>query len=90
MIDGRIFFDEAVRNDIRTYENMQNATGHEDDYTTGCSLSYLYFKEDYTMVAINLSKQQSLDADPIGKLDQAEGAWVVFILEEVKETILDF
>ena len=52
-------------------------------------MSYLYFKEDYTMIAINLSKQQSLDADPIGKLDQAEGAWVVFILEEVKETILD-
>ena len=90
MIDGRQNFDEAVRNDIRTYENIKNATDHEDGYTTGCSLSYLHFKEDYTIIAIDLSKQQSLGADPIGNVDQAEDAWVVFNLEEVKETILDF
>ena len=42
------------------------------------------------MIAIDLSKQQSLGADPIGNVDQAEDAWVVFSLEEVKETILDF
>ena len=30
----------------------------------GCLLDYLYFKENYKMIAIGLSKQQGLDADP--------------------------
>ena len=40
------------------------ATGHVDDYTTGCLLDYNYFKNSYRMIAIDLSKQQALDADP--------------------------
>ena len=39
-------------------------TGKGDDYTTGCLLDYPYFKENYKMTAIDLSKQQALDADP--------------------------
>ena len=31
---------------------------------TGCLLDYSYFKENYKMIAIDLSKQQALDADP--------------------------
>ena len=50
------------------------------------------------MVAIDLSKHQALDANPKtiqeknfdGNLDQAEGATMFFIFEEVKETVLDF
>ena len=34
-----------------------------DDYATGCLLDYSYFKENYKMIAIYLSKQQALDAD---------------------------
>ena len=34
------------------------------DYTTGCSLDYLYLKKNYKMIAIYLSKQQALDTDP--------------------------
>ena len=34
-----------------------------DDYTAGCLLDYTYFKK-YKMIAIDLSKQQALDADP--------------------------
>ena len=34
------------------------------DYTTGCLLDYSYFNKCYKMIAIVLSKQQSLDADP--------------------------
>ena len=40
------------------------ATGQGDDYTTGCLLDYNYFKSYYYMIAIYLSKQQELDADP--------------------------
>ena len=40
------------------------ATDQRDDYTTGCLLDCLYFKENYKLIAIDLSKQQALDADP--------------------------
>ena len=35
-----------------------------DGYTTSCLLDYPYFKENCKMTAIDLSKQQTLDADP--------------------------
>ena len=49
------------------------------------------------MIAIDLSKQQALDADPkakqkiyfTGNLDRNEGAKVFFIIKEAKETTLD-
>ena len=65
MIDGQNFFDQPVKNDTRTYENSRNiTTGQEDDYTTGGLLDYLCFKKYHKMIAIDLSKQQALDADP--------------------------
>ena len=50
------------------------------------------------MIAIDLSKQQAFDADPNAiqqinfteNLDQAGNTTMFFIIEEVKETILDF
>ena len=71
-IDGRNFFDQPIHNDVKTYENIRKfATGQGDDYTTGCLLDYPYFKENYIMIAIDLSKQQALDGDPkaIQKID---------------------
>ena len=48
-----------------TYKNIRKtATGQADDYTTGCLLDYACFKSYYKMIAIYLSKQQTLDADP--------------------------
>ena len=41
MIDGQNFFNQPVKNDLRTYDI------EEDDYTTGCSLDCPYFKENY-------------------------------------------
>ena len=41
MIDGKNFFDQLVKNNLRTYEKIQKiATGQGDDYTTGCLLRY--------------------------------------------------
>ena len=37
---------------------------HGDDYTTSCLLNYVYFKNYYKMVVIDLSKQQAPDGDP--------------------------
>ena len=76
----------------------KNATGEGDDYTTGCLLDYPYFKGRCKMIAIDLSKQQGLDADPraieqinfTANLDRACNTRIYSILEEAKETILDF
>ena len=54
MIDGKNFFNQPIKNNKITYENIRKiTTGQGDDYTTGCLLDYLYFKENYKMTAIN-------------------------------------
>ena len=64
MIDGENFFDQPLNSELKTYENIRKiATGKGDDYTTGCLLDYFYFKGNYKMTAIDLSKQQVLDAN---------------------------
>ena len=65
IINGENFFDQPAINNKVTYENIRKiATSKGDDYTTGCLLDYLYFKDSYKMIAVDLSKQQALDADP--------------------------
>ena len=64
---------------------------------TGCLLDYTYFKK-YEMIAIDLSKQQALDADPraiqqinfTANLDRDGNRIFCFILEEVKEAVFEF
>ena len=99
IVDGKNFFEEAINNDFKTYENIRKtAAGQGDDYTTGCLLDYPYFKNHYKMIAIDLSKQQALDADPraiqqinfTANLDRAGNTTMFFIIEEAKETVLDF
>ena len=65
MIDGKNLFDQLVKNNKVTYENIRKiATVQRDDYITGCLLDYIYFKNYYKMIAVDLSKQEALDADP--------------------------
>ena len=99
MIDGKNCFDQPINSMIKTYENIRKvATGQGDDYTSGCLLDYSYFKDHYKMIAIDLSKQQALDVDPRAiqkinfttNLDRVENATMFFIIEEAKETVLDF
>ena len=99
VINGENFFDQPIKNNKVPYENIRKiATGQGDDYTNGCLLDYPYFMDTYKMIAVDLSKQQALDADPraiqqinfTANLDRAVNTRVYFILEEAKETILDF
>ena len=98
MIDGKSFFDQPVKKNKVTGENRKIATGQEDDYTTGCLLDYIYFKNYYKMIVVDLSKQQALDADSkaiqqinfTANVDKAGSTRIYFILEEAKETVLDF
>ena len=65
MINGENFFDQPIKINNVTYENIRKiATGQGDDYATGCLLDYSYFADIYEMIAVDLSKQQTLDADP--------------------------
>ena len=64
MIDGRNFFNQPVQNDLKIYDDIRKiATGQGDDYRTGRSLDFPYFKKYYKLLAIDLSKQQKLNAD---------------------------
>ena len=65
MIDGQNFFDQTVKNNLITYDNIRKiAIDQGNDYTTGSLLDYNYFNNYYKMIALDLSKQQALDADP--------------------------
>ena len=95
MINGENFFDQPVKNNKVTYEHIRKiAIGQGDDYTTGCLLDYPYFS--YKTIAVDLSKQQALNADPrenqqinfTANLDRAGNTRIYFILEEAKETKL--
>ena len=99
MIDGKNFFDQPIKDNKVTYENIRKiVTGQGDDYTTGCLLDYTNFKKYCKMIAVDLSKQQVLDADAkaiqqinfTANLDRAGNARFYFILEEAKETVFEF
>ena len=66
-----------------------------NDYTTGNLLDYAYFKENYRLIAIDLSKQTNLK-DPkqinfIEKLEnQSLGATMFFTIKNSEETLFEF
>ena len=65
LIDGRNFYDQPINDIIKQYDEVRKeSTGYGDDYTTGCLLDYAYFKNNYKLTAVDLSKQKALDADP--------------------------
>ena len=46
MIDGKNVFDQSIKNNKVTYENIRKiAIAQGDDYMTGCLLDYSYFKD---------------------------------------------
>ena len=97
LIDSKNFYDQPINDSIKKYEEIRKiATGKGDSYATGCLLDYEYFKNNYQLIAVDLSKQRELDADPraiqtiefIGMLKTRSNVFT--ILENSKETILEF
>ena len=91
--------DQSIKSDMRTSSNIWKiATDQGDEYTTVCLLNYSYFKESYVMIAIDLSKQQVLDADLkaiqkdnfTGNLAPDAITTMFFINEEAKKKHLFF
>ena len=82
---------------MRTYHSIWKiVTGQGDDYTTGRFLDYNSFKHYYKIIAIDLNKPETLDADPkaiqqinfTGNLerDGNEDTTMFFIIEQAKVT----
>ena len=54
MINGENFFNQPIKINKVTYENVRKiATVQRDDYTAGCLLDYPYFKDSYKIIAVN-------------------------------------
>ena len=89
MIDGRNFFDQPIKNDLKIYDNIRKiATGQGDDYTTGCLLGYPYFKSKLQKFHADTKAIQEVSFTE--NLTRAEGAKIYFIIELAKERVLDF
>ena len=59
LIDVRNFYDQPNNDLIKHCDEVRKiSTGQGDDYTTGCLLDYTYFKDNYRLIAVDLSKQR--------------------------------
>ena len=93
------FLTKLLLNDIRTFEKIRKiVTDQGDNYKTGCLLGYLYFNKKNKLIAISLSKQQTIDVDrkAIQRTNFTANAncmghtYRIHILEELKKITLDF
>ena len=97
IIDGRNFYDNPIESDIEKYRELKKVMiGKGEDYTTGSLLDFNHFDKHYKLVAVDLSKQKQLDADPRA-IQQTEfkymlgtNSTIYWVLEKSKETILEF
>ena len=70
--------------------------GKGGDYTTESLLDHNGFKKHYKLVAVDLSKQKELDADPRAiqqvefKYMLRENSNIYWVLEKTKEIVLEF
>ena len=97
ILDGTNFYDNPIESDIEKYRKLKKVMiGKGENYTTGSLLDFNYFDKHYKLVAVDLSKQKELDADPRA-IQQIEfeymlgtNSTIYWVLEKSKETILEF
>ena len=96
-IDGRNVYNQPINDLIKQYDEVRKVSARQgDDYTTSCLLDFACFKSNYRLIAVDLSKKKALDADSraiqqiifIGRTNS--GAVIYYILEQSKETMLQF
>ena len=86
---------------IKQYDEVRKVSiRYADDYTTGSSSDFAYFKDNYKLIAVDLRKQKALDADQraIQQIvfqgvfggDNNTKIRLCTILEQSKEPILEF
>ena len=81
-----------MKNEEEAYEKIIEISKN-NDYTTGNLLDFAYLKENYRLIAVDLSKQTKLK-DPqqinfIGKQVQNNGATMFFVTEKSEETTFE-
>ena len=65
IINEKNFYDQPADSDIKRYEEIRKlTTGQGEDYTTECLLDCDYIKNHYRLIAVDLSRQKKLDAEP--------------------------
>ena len=89
LIDRTSLFDLPVKNEKEAYGKIRDMSNN-NGCTTGNLLDFAYFKENYRLIAIDLSRQTKLK-DPqqinfIGKLSRRSGATMFFVIEKSEET----
>ena len=96
LIDGNAFFELPVKNLEETYEKIIQIADRSGYHTRGNLLDYEYFKENYKLIAIDLSKHIELENKEIkqqinfiGNLERDDGAAMFFIIEKSEETIIE-
>ena len=97
VIDGRNFYDNPIESNIEKHRELKKVMiGNGEDYTTGSLLDFTYFDKHYKLVAVDLSKQKELDADP-RTIQQIEfkymlgtNSTIYWVFKKSKETILQF
>ena len=90
LIDKKSFFDLPVKNKEEAYEKIIEMSNN-NDYTTGNLLDFAYFKENYKLIAINLTKLKDPEQiNFVGKLLNRHGATMFFISEKSEETTFNF
>ena len=94
LIDGKSFFDLPIKNEEEAYEKIIDMSNN-NNYMTGNLLDFAYYKENYKLIAIDLSKQTKIK-DPqqinfIGKIEeQNNGVTMFFIIEKSEKTTFEF
>ena len=93
LIDRKSFFDLPVKYEAETYEKIIEMSNN-NNYTTGNLLDFAFFKKNYKLIAIDLSKQTKLkdlqQINFIGKPLRNTGAPMFFIIEKSEETTFNF
>ena len=95
--DGRNFYDNPIESDIEKYRELKKVMiGKGEDNTTESLFDFNCFDKHYKLVAVDLSKEKELDADP-RTIQQIElkymlgtNSTIYWVLEKSKETILEF
>ena len=82
-----------VKNEGEAYEKIIDMSNN-NNYTTGNLLDFAYYKENYQLIAIDLSKQTKIK-DPqqinfIGKIEGQDNGIMFFIIERSEETTFKF
>ena len=98
MIDGRNFFDQPIRNDIKTWK-YQKKCNWSKRWLHNWLLTWLpLFQKNCKLIVIDVSKEQLLDADqkPMQQINfssnfnRERDTAILLLYEEAKETILNF